>query len=53
MLYSDLNAVILENAKGEVTYRLLEKTYEYQEHQLKLCDYYSHTLKATKEKTII
>lgn len=50
--FSDLNVVVFENTKGQVTYRLLEKTCKYQEHQLKLCVCYSDTLKATKEKTI-
>ena len=51
--FSNLTEVTLENTKGKVTYRILEKSCSYQGHQLKLCICYSETLKSTKEKTIV
>lgn len=51
--FSGLNEVTLENTKGKVTYRILEKNCNYQGHQLKLCICYSETLKSTKEKAIV
>ena len=50
---SNLKVLKLQNTKGEVTYRVVEKTCEYEGHQLKLCVCYSETLAETKARTSI